>query len=168
MRNCAYGPGRRRCWLRDSNFKELCRHCEERSDEAIHSFFARRDGLLRFARNDGVQTRHRGPAARCARAVQKPSARSRAQGTPGACCTRGLACNMCREHAHEHTGTVGAFPRPCAMALRLMPRSPRRRIRLVTVVGELTVLSSPVGSTKTSPNLPPPTRAWTTRLCRPP
>jgi len=29
------------------------RHCEERSDEAIHSSFARRDGLLRFARNDG-------------------------------------------------------------------------------------------------------------------
>src|SRR6267378_3394638 len=31
-----------------------CRHCEKRSDEAIHSFFTRRDGLLRFARNDGV------------------------------------------------------------------------------------------------------------------
>src|SRR5438477_10660892 len=29
------------------------RHCEERSDEAIHSFFPWRDGLLRFARNDG-------------------------------------------------------------------------------------------------------------------
>ena len=29
------------------------RHCEERSDEAIHSFFMRRDGLLRYARNDG-------------------------------------------------------------------------------------------------------------------
>src|SRR5258707_14208337 len=28
------------------------RHCEERSDEAIHSFFSWRDGLLRFARND--------------------------------------------------------------------------------------------------------------------
>jgi hypothetical protein len=28
------------------------RHCEERSDEAIHSFYARRDGLLRSARND--------------------------------------------------------------------------------------------------------------------
>src|SRR5882672_12478381 len=26
---------------------------EKRSDEAIHSFFVRRDGLLRFARNDG-------------------------------------------------------------------------------------------------------------------
>src|SRR6266446_986409 len=40
----------------------LPRHClrqtrsvcaRERSDEAIHSFFARRDGLLRCARNDG-------------------------------------------------------------------------------------------------------------------
>src|ERR1700722_3275785 len=32
----------------------LCppRHCEERSDEAIHSFFTLHDGLLRFARND--------------------------------------------------------------------------------------------------------------------
>jgi hypothetical protein len=31
------------------------RHCEERSDEAIHSSFARLDGLLRFARNDGFK-----------------------------------------------------------------------------------------------------------------
>jgi hypothetical protein len=31
------------------------RHCEERSDEAIHSSFTRRDGLLRCARNDGLQ-----------------------------------------------------------------------------------------------------------------
>ena len=29
----------------------ICRHCEERSDEAIHSFFLLY-GLLRFARND--------------------------------------------------------------------------------------------------------------------
>ena len=29
------------------------RHCEERGDEAIHSFFPRREGLLRCARNDG-------------------------------------------------------------------------------------------------------------------
>ena len=34
---------------------------------------------------------------------------------------------------------------PCAMALRLMPRSPRRRIRLVTVAGGLKALRSPVG-----------------------
>jgi hypothetical protein len=31
------------------------RHCEERSDEAIYSSFARHDGLLRFARNDGLR-----------------------------------------------------------------------------------------------------------------
>src|SRR6202795_2070389 len=30
----------------------LTRHCEERSDEAIHSFLLLRYGLLRFARND--------------------------------------------------------------------------------------------------------------------
>ena len=30
------------------------RHCER--SEAIHSFFARRDGLLRSARNDGFNT----------------------------------------------------------------------------------------------------------------
>src|SRR5258706_6113577 len=33
-----------------------CRHCEEQSDEAIHSFFARPHGLLRSARNDGLKT----------------------------------------------------------------------------------------------------------------
>jgi hypothetical protein len=54
------------------------------------------------------------------------------------------------------------------MALRLMPRSPRRRIRLVTVVGELAVLPNPVGSAKTSANLTPATGARTTRFCRPP
>ena len=28
---------------------------------------------------------------------------------PGARCTRGLVRNMCIEHAHEHTGTVGTL-----------------------------------------------------------
>jgi hypothetical protein len=37
---------------------------------------------------------------------------------------------------------------PCAMALRLITRSPRRRIRLVTVVGELTASPRPVGPTR--------------------
>src|ERR1700736_3696983 len=36
---------------------------------------------------------------------------------------------------------------PCAMALRLITRSPRRRIRLVTVIGELTEYPRPVGPT---------------------
>src|SRR3981189_1170119 len=37
---------------------------------------------------------------------------------------------------------------PCAMALRLIARSPRRRIRLVTVAGELTAYPHPVGPTR--------------------
>src|SRR3984893_2506793 len=36
---------------------------------------------------------------------------------------------------------------PCAMVLRLIPRSPRRRIRLVTVADGLKVCLNPVGST---------------------
>src|SRR5437870_10123192 len=37
--------------MRRENAKLFPRHCER--SEAIHSSFARRDGLLRFARNDG-------------------------------------------------------------------------------------------------------------------
>src|ERR1700730_9261496 len=37
---------------------------------------------------------------------------------------------------------------PCTMALRLITRSPRRRIRLVTVIGELTAYPHPVGPTR--------------------
>jgi len=34
-------------------FAAMRRHCEQRNDEAIHSYvIARQDGLLRFARND--------------------------------------------------------------------------------------------------------------------
>src|SRR6476620_9781583 len=47
-----------------------------------------------------------------------------------------------------------------------MPRSPRRRIRLATVIGELAALRSPVGL-KTSVNLTPATGVRTTWFCRP-
>ena len=56
---------------------------------------------------------------------------------PGACCTRGLVCNVEIE-AHtsiqvqpEHSGI------PCAMALRLMPSSPWSRIRLASIAAGL-------------------------------
>src|SRR4029079_3614916 len=42
------------------------RHCEERSDEAIHSFVVPCHGLLRFARNDGDRPQHTTrPLAQC-------------------------------------------------------------------------------------------------------
>ena len=72
---------------------------------------------------------------------------------PGARCTRSLACNIVLEVTHtsiqvqrKHSGI------PCAMVLRLIARSPRRRIHLVTVIGGLKVFSRPVGL-----DTPPPT-----------
>jgi hypothetical protein len=62
---------------------------------------------------------------------------------PGARCTRGLVCKIVRRNAHEHTGSAEASGIPCVMALRLMPCSPRRRIRLVTVVGGFKRLLKP-------------------------
>jgi hypothetical protein len=69
------------------------------------------------------------------------------------------------ENAHEHTGTVGASRRPCAMVLRLMPCSPRRRIRLVTVIGG-SRFCAPGWVRNTSADLTPATGARTTRFCR--
>src|SRR5258707_1170569 len=47
--------GAARRGVADSYLKLARRHCER--SEAIHSFFARRDRLLRCARNDGSTTR---------------------------------------------------------------------------------------------------------------
>ena len=63
---------------------------------------------------------------------------------------------------HRYPGTPGI---PCAMVLTAYSVLSRRRIRLVTVVGELTVSARPVGLAKTSADLTPATGARTTRLC---
>ena len=44
---------------------------------------------------------------------------------PDARCTRGLVCKRQKENAHEHTGQRRQSDIPCAMALRLISRSPR-------------------------------------------
>ena len=49
--------GDQRRGIAEAYLKFEPRHCEEQRDEAIHSFLARRHGLLRLARNDGVGTR---------------------------------------------------------------------------------------------------------------
>ena len=59
-----------------------------------------------------------------------PPRKRRVQGMPGARCTRGLVCNVCiemRTRAYRYSRNT---PIPCAMALRLMPRSPGDRARL--------------------------------------
>ena len=64
-------------------------------------------GLLCRARNDGNPHLR---AARSARGCNLPSAliKTRAQGRPGARCTRGLACKRIAKSAHEHTGSAEA------------------------------------------------------------
>jgi hypothetical protein len=55
-------------------------------------------------------------------------------------------CNGSK-HTVVTTGSPVSAGIPCTMVLRLTPRSPRRRIRLVTVVCELTEYPRPVGPT---------------------
>jgi hypothetical protein len=52
----------------------------------------------------------------------------RARGMPDARCIRGPVCKMGSDDAHEHTGSAEASDIPCAMALRLTPRSCVRKI----------------------------------------
>ena len=123
--------------------------------------------MLRFARNDGKRSfaiPRRDAPELCV--SSHPPENKRVQGKPDARCTRGLVCKMHKENAHEHTGQRRHFGIPCAMALRLMPRSPRRRIPFATVIGGLTALPGPVGPAKTSADLAPATGARTTRFCR--
>jgi len=92
--------------------------------------------------------------------------KKRAQGMPGACCTRGLVCNKCEENAHEHTGTAGALRHSLRngltayTALSLETNSfclHRRRIEGLPKPGWVDVSSA---------GLTPATGARTTRLCR--
>jgi hypothetical protein len=50
----------------------------------------------------------------------------RAQGTPGARCTRGLVSNVHKKHAHEHTGSAEAIRHSLRSGLTLITCSPRR------------------------------------------
>jgi hypothetical protein len=73
-------------------------------------------GLLRFARNDVPKIWAHVPAVRCTRgfieaALNRGRGRplkKRAQGRPGARCTRDLVCKAAQKNAHEHTGSAEA------------------------------------------------------------
>jgi hypothetical protein len=110
----------------------------------------------------------RDPAARFALVLQNRFAR-RKEGAGNAGCLLHPRSRVQYVHKNTHTSIQVQSEHsgiPCTMVLRLMPRSPRRRIRLVTVISELPVLPRPVGPTKTSADLTPATGARTTRFCR--
>src|SRR6202163_1246320 len=66
---------------------------------------------------------------------------------PDARCTRGPVCKLDRENA-EHTGSAESIRHSLRNGFTAYTRSPRRRIRLVTVIGELTAYPRPVGPTR--------------------
>jgi hypothetical protein len=78
-----------------------------------------------------------------------------------------VSCAMSGRDAHtsiqvqpEHSGI------PCAMALRLMPCSPRRRIPFATVASRIEDLSKPGWADASPQGLASATDARTTRFCR--
>jgi hypothetical protein len=107
--------------------------------------------LLRFARNDVAFTEYDSAISRrdAPEVLKNHTPRSkRAQGMPGARCTRGLVCKTVQKRTRAYRYRRGHPDIPCAMALRLIPCSPRRRIRLVTVADGLKDCLNPVGSTR--------------------
>jgi hypothetical protein len=93
----------------------------------------------------------------------RPRESQRAQGKPGALSTRDRA-QKCTRVTARCAGTPGL---PCAMVLRLIARSPWRRIPVASIADELTIRRRPVGPDNISISLTPATGARTTRLCRP-
>ncbi|SIO03784.1 hypothetical protein SAMN05443247_01557 [Bradyrhizobium erythrophlei] len=123
-----------------SQFGRGSRHCER--SEAIHlSASGGMDCFVAGAPRNDDQTHLRIPAARFARALQIVSPRNEGAGNAG--CTLHPRSRVQNCAKKTHTSIQVQRRRsgiPCAMALRLMPCSPRRRIRLVTVAADLTAI----------------------------
>jgi hypothetical protein len=147
-----------------ASLKQQNRHCER--SEAIHSFFARNDGLLRFARNDGHNfafSRRHSPEV-CIDLVlfeNRGRREDRVRAAPA------VSCAMCtKKCAHEHTGSAESI-RPSLRngftaygALSPATNSSchrRRRIEGLVAPGWANIASA---------DLTPATGARTTRFCR--
>jgi hypothetical protein len=120
---------------------------------------------LRSQRRGNIRARSRGMI--CPSFASSLSL-SRREGAGNAGCALHPRSRVQSAQTKAHTSIQGSGEHtdiPCAMALRLIPRSPRRRIRLVTVTGGLR--SCAPGRTRiASADLAPATGARTTRLHR--
>jgi hypothetical protein len=87
--------------------------------------------------------------------IRLPLFKQRAQGMPGARCTRGLVCQNVHFGAHEHTGSGNTPTSPAQWLYGVLRALPGERIRLVTVDGGIF-----------STGLAPATGVRTTRLGR--
>jgi hypothetical protein len=101
-------------------------------------------GPLPYTRYASLRTYLRGLAAQYARVLTGFTLEMRGRRECRVRAAPAVSCARCtRRCAHEHTGSAEASGIPCVTALRLMPCSPRRRIRLVTVVGGFERLLDP-------------------------
>jgi len=75
------------------------------------------DCFASLAVTSRVETQLNPPATRCARVVQDHSPKKRAQGKPGARCTRSLACELKKHTSIVTTGSPVWSGLPCAMVL---------------------------------------------------
>jgi hypothetical protein len=95
----------------------------------------------------------RDPAARCARALRRLSLKRGSR----ECRMRAAPAVSCAKLCEETHTSIQVQRRqsgiPCAMALRLIARSPRRRIPFATVIGGLRYFVRPVGLEKPPPTL---------------
>jgi hypothetical protein len=98
-----------------------------------------------LATQHGPQTYIRGLAAMDARVVPKiPPSKDRGRRESRVRAAPAVSCAMCTGNAHTSIQVQRrASGLPCAMALRLIARSPRRRIPLVTVASQIDDWSEP-------------------------
>src|SRR4029434_1396536 len=121
--------------LREVGLDAGIRHCEERSDEAIHRAAS---GKMDCFASLAMTAWH---AFAFSRLVFRPSSSisfpsSKTEGAGNARCTlhpRSRVPKNCAFGAHEHTGERKHSDIPCAMALRLTSCSPRWSGLVVTV-----------------------------------
>ena len=99
-------PGRRRCLFIDLHFSRSV-IARSVSDEAIHAFASRETDC--FASLE-MTAKHKPAFSRRDASESCVSFRAlleqRAQGRPGARCTRGPVCKWVLKNAHEHTGSA--------------------------------------------------------------
>ena len=90
---------------------------------ALHPGYGFNLQTSRVARHSFAISRHDTPEV----ALEFPQlSNRRAQGKPGARCTRGLVCKNAQQNAHEQTGSAEAIRLSLRDGLQLTPRSPRR------------------------------------------
>jgi hypothetical protein len=98
--------------------------------------------------------------------LDRSSRPMRAQGRPGARCTRGLVCNVDKKCAHEHTGPAESIRPSLRNGLTayavLSPETNSSCLRHRRISGR----SKPGWARTTSADLTPATGARTTRFCR--